>query len=362
MARIPQMYEVRTHSHSAPAPSNPAPAPATNPFATPNSSVTNLGAPPRDDDRNSTNLSSIGGLLMSSSWDDAPKIRQGRARSSTIVHAPSPAPTAHEYSSSTLHARVQSLEGELDDDNHRSFFSDASGPIAPARVGASASAPPPRGDSLREGQPPAGGSGMTFPVATPSPRIQQAPLPQSYPESPYQQPRPPQGMQGNPQGQGPPAGILQPRPQRPGIQVALPVFAGAAPVSPMLAAPPRAHFSPMVPSPSPSNDNASIRGHDFLREKNATFREGEEEVFTPFSPRARQAGPRARAPGRKSVYSTVDFWKRLSHVARSHEKESSFLVERRRTIWRNPMFVVPLLLTLLAIAAIVVWLVVKVGA
>jgi hypothetical protein len=289
--------------------------------------VTNLSAPARDNDRNSTNLSSIGGLLMTSDWDDEPKIRQGRARSSTIVH-PKNAPP-QEYSSSTLHARVQSLEGELDDDNHRSFFSDASGPIAPARVGSA----PPRADSL-----PGPAPGVSFPMPAPSPRTQQAPLPrqqpQGYPESPYQQ-RPQPGQ---------PQSILQPRPQRPAVQVALPVFAGAAPVSPMLAAPPRAHFSPMAPSPSPSSDNASIRGHDFLREKNATFREGEEEVFTPFSPRARQAGPRARAAGRKSVYSTVDFWKRLSVVARSHDKESSFLAERRRTIWRNPMFVVPLVL------------------
>ncbi|BEJ17395.1 hypothetical protein CspHIS471_0607960 [Cutaneotrichosporon sp. HIS471] len=342
-ARIPQMYEVRrAHAPSPAPPSPPSPhSPNTNPFATPNASVTNLAAPATNGDRNSTNLSSIGGLLMSADdWErDEPKPRN-RARSSTIVQ-----PQSQEYSSMTLHARVQSFDGDEMEDNHRSFFSDVSD-IAPARVGANpprvTPGPPPRGDSLPKP------NGVNFPMPAPSPHANQVPLPQQ------QRPFPTQ-----------PASILQPTPQHPAqrsaVQVALPVFAGAAPVSPMLAAPPRAHFSPMAPSPSPSNDNASIRGHDYLREKNATFREGEEEVFTPFSPRARQAGPRTRAAGRKSIYSTVDFWKRLSTVAKSHDKESSFLAERRRTIWRNPMFVVPLILTLIAVAAIIVYVVVKVS-
>ncbi|BEI96115.1 hypothetical protein CcaverHIS631_0110640 [Cutaneotrichosporon cavernicola] len=317
-ARIPQMYEVRrAHAPSHPAPpSPPSPhsphSPNTNPFATPNASVTNLAAPAANADRNSTNLSSIGGLLMSAGdWEsDEPKPRN-RARSSTIVQSQPP-----EYSSMTLHARVQSFDGDQMEDNHRSFFSDP--------------------------------NGVNFPMPASSTGANQAPFPQQQQSYPTQ-----------------PTSILQPRPQhpaqRPAVQVALPVFAGAAPVSPMLAAPPRAHFSPMAPSLSPSNDNASIRGHDYLREKNATFREGEEEVFTPFSPRARQAGPRTRVAGRKSIYSTVDFWKRLSTVAKSHDKESSFLAERRRTIWRNPMFVVPLILTLIAVAAIIVYVVVKVS-
>ncbi|GMK57611.1 hypothetical protein CspeluHIS016_0404450 [Cutaneotrichosporon spelunceum] len=340
-ARIPQMYEVRrTASHPSPPSSCES-----NPFATPNASVTNLAAPADRNDRNSTNLSSIGGLLMASDWEEPKPKPRGRDRSGTIAQ---PAP----HDSRRQHD-AQNLDRDSDD-NHRSFFSDTSD-IAPARVGASqrvtVGVPPPRGDSL-----PTESRAKSPRAPSPhGPQFTQRSQ-QGYPESPFVQATH-APSQAHPQAQAEPASILQPSVQ------ALPVFAGAAPVSAMLAAPPRAHFSPRAPSPG--SDNASIRGHDYLREKNATFREGEEEVFTPFSPRARQPGPRARAPGRlagrKSIISTVDFWKRLSTVARSHDKESSFLAERRRTIWRNPMFVVPLMLTLVIVAAIVVWLAVKVS-
>lgn len=374
-ARIPQMYEVRRPQHPpSPSDSNPNP----DPFATPNASVTNLN----EDARNSTNLSSIGGLLLSNtnqrSWDDEPL---PATRSSPAQNQ------GQDYNHANLHARVQSLEHDgqsLDDDPHTSYFSDASGPIAPARVGATpplAVTPGPRTTSRAAVD--AGARSGPGPVAFPTPGTpqsqhfallngqQRGPSPspglyaanpgaaESQPHPQFGAPPPSSAGPYAPTNAAPGASILQPRPQRPTVQVSLPitplpVFANAAPVSPMLAAPPRAHFSPLAPSPSPGlgpgvvrrdTDNDSIRGHDFLREKNATFREGEEEVFTPFSPRARQAGPRVRAGGRKSVYSTVDFWKRFSTVAKGgHSKESSFLMERRRTIWRNPMFVVPLVL------------------
>lgn len=88
--------------------------------------------------------------------------------------------------------------------------------------------------------------------------------------------------------------------------------APASPICPLLAAPPQAHYSPLPfpssPHPSPhrttpssspstpkhilaharaSTTSESIRGFDLLAEKKASFREGEEELMTPFSPRPR---------------------------------------------------------------------------
>lgn len=171
----------------------------------------------------------------------------------------------------------------------------------------------------------------------------QHPMPQSLPGgpnsySPYSSPHPSPSPFDTP-----PASILQPTPlslSHLHSDLSLPLMT-SAPVSPHLAAPPRAYCS----SPTTS-DNASIRGFDSMVEKHATFREGKDEVFTPFSPRARQAGPRKgpgrSALGRKSVYSTVDFWKRLS-MARGGE-ESQWIRDRKRSIWVNPLFVVPFVL------------------
>jgi len=150
----------------------------------------------------------------------------------------------------------------------------------------------------------------------------------------------------------------------------------------MLAAPPKAHFSsPMTPPASPS-----LRGFDTIKEKAATFREDDTEVMNPFSPHARQAGPRPSrlgpGGGRKSVYSTVDLWKRFSTMRRVNDptKESNWMQERKRSIWSKPMFVVPLFLvsnrrrkplhriqqltlsqTIIAVGAVVAYLAIKVS-
>ncbi|TYJ56316.1 hypothetical protein B9479_003008 [Cryptococcus floricola] len=137
----------------------------------------------------------------------------------------------------------------------------------------------------------------------------------------------------------PPQPSPQRRPQPPGINTLPPPMpinlpAPASPIAPFLAAPPSPHFSPMSatsapsspvvgrpssPSPSlariPANarmsaSSASIRGWDALAEKKAMFREGEDEVMSPFStsrPRNKPSGLRegTRASG-------MDFWKRFS--------------------------------------------------
>ena len=162
-----------------------------------------------------------------------------------------------------------------------------------------------------------------------------------------------------------------PRPQRPHIQIQVPVMpaiASSAPISPMLAAPPRAHFAEPS-SPAGGSDNASLRAFDGLREKAATFREGEEEILTPFSTR-RETGPRNQQQrrsrwGRLSTVrpvSNYDLWKRISIVQKSglHDKESGFITQKKRSIWKNPYFVFPLIITLLAVGAVVTWAVIKI--
>jgi hypothetical protein len=66
-----------------------------------------------------------------------------------------------------------------------------------------------------------------------------------------------------------------------------------------------------------SISSESIKGFDLMKEKKALFREGQDELLTPFSPRKQggrqesglRPGPR-KATGRG--VSTVDFWKRFS--------------------------------------------------
>ncbi|WVQ74071.1 hypothetical protein IAR50_003654 [Cryptococcus sp. DSM 104548] len=137
----------------------------------------------------------------------------------------------------------------------------------------------------------------------------------------------------------PPQPSPQRRPQPPGINTLPPPMpinlpAPASPISPFLAAPPSPHFNPMSPTSAPSSpalnrpsspspslaripanarmsaSSASIRGFDALAEKKAMFREGEDEVMSPFStsrPRNKPSGLRqgTRASG-------MDFWKRFS--------------------------------------------------
>ncbi|KAE8538298.1 hypothetical protein D1P53_005640 [Cryptococcus gattii VGV] len=117
--------------------------------------------------------------------------------------------------------------------------------------------------------------------------------------------------------------------------------APASPISPLLAAPPQAHYSPLpspssshpsphrhTPSSSPStprhilpharasSTSESIKGFDLLAEKKAFFREGEEELITPFSPRPRNK----QSPLRNGVRASgADFWKRFSVSVRLDE-------------------------------------------
>lgn len=117
--------------------------------------------------------------------------------------------------------------------------------------------------------------------------------------------------------------------------------APASPISPLLAAPPQAHYSPF-PSPSSSHPSPhrhtpssfpltprhilphapasstseSIKGFDLLAEKKACFREGEEELITPFCPRPRNK-PSPLSNGVRA--SGADFWKRFSVSVRLDE-------------------------------------------
>ncbi|KIR57661.1 hypothetical protein I314_06556 [Cryptococcus bacillisporus CA1873] len=117
--------------------------------------------------------------------------------------------------------------------------------------------------------------------------------------------------------------------------------APASPISPLLAAPPQAHYSPLpspssshpslhrhLPSSSPStprhilpharasSTSESIKGFDLLGEKKAFFREGEEELITPFYQRSRnKPSPLSNGVGA----SEADFWKRFSVSVRLDE-------------------------------------------
>lgn len=153
--------------------------------------------------------------------------------------------------------------------------------------------------------------------------------------------------------------------QRPGpITIDLPP--PQSPISPMLAAPPSAHPGRMgsprhvhsaMPSSmlsgapgavdsvhsqstgagpfqgnanrlSISSTNESIRGFDFLKEKNALFRGGEEDIlgFNPRGPQKRQKPGRSglgKNGAASRLMTTVDFWKRMSvmRVQGQDEKE-----------------------------------------
>ncbi|WWC59371.1 uncharacterized protein I303_101923 [Kwoniella dejecticola CBS 10117] len=115
----------------------------------------------------------------------------------------------------------------------------------------------------------------------------------------------------------------------------------ASPISPMLAAPPQPHFSPLSLPSSPfakssalghghgktDSMNGSIRGFDIMAEKKALFREGQEELMSPFS--TRRARPGRTGPNGKSqtksafLASGMDFWKRFSVHVKLDEAEKA---------------------------------------
>ncbi|GFZ46636.1 hypothetical protein JCM24511_03856 [Saitozyma sp. JCM 24511] len=156
------------------------------------------------------------------------------------------------------------------------------------------------------------------------------------------------------------------------LSIALPP--PSSPISPLLAMPPSAHsrspphshsIDPILPSspfatPSSHTRNSSasesIRGYDILTEKRAMFREGQEEIANPFSPRPRM---RAKPSGLRKVdgraMSTVDFWKRFSVMrldADQGAKESEWLQstkDNRRWIKRLALGFIALVI--IAVAA-----------
>lgn len=369
-ARIPQLYQPR----KPPAPSLDQP----NPFA----SADNLDASANSAAQESANLSSIGGLLFRESvWqgdeDDndpppAPVVRTGRARSNTIASTVVEQPQYVEVDRAILHARVRSVQGDVDgsdddydsDDKHDEPMNVNRvggdtfnrGSTQPLQVQRAQTPQAPRRQAPTQQQAGILGQRSESPLRSqasvkataPTPSVIERPTvvvnfptPNIVPAPSWAPPTP-----STPTHPNPPK-FPGPDKRRPTVQVQLPVHPNAQPVSPMLAAPPTAHFKgPMTPPASPS-----LRGFDHLKEKGSTFREDDTEVMNPLSPRAIQSGPRPqrRQPTgtRLSSYrpgTTIDFWKRFSTMHKM-EKESGWIRDRRkRSIWLNPLFVVPLVL------------------
>ncbi|WWC67832.1 uncharacterized protein I206_101749 [Kwoniella pini CBS 10737] len=113
-----------------------------------------------------------------------------------------------------------------------------------------------------------------------------------------------------------------------------------SPISPMLAAPPQSHFSPLSSPSSPFTSsykenghgktdsiNGSIRGYDIMVEKKALFREGQEELMSPFSTRREKPGRSGlnRKSQTKSTFlaSGMDFWKRFNVHVKLDEAEKA---------------------------------------
>ncbi|OCF37430.1 hypothetical protein I316_00551 [Kwoniella heveanensis BCC8398] len=108
----------------------------------------------------------------------------------------------------------------------------------------------------------------------------------------------------------------------------------SSPISPLLAAPPKPHFSPLSPPSSPfakpssngrpDSTNGSIRGFDAMAEKKAFFREGQEELMSPFSTRRTERKRAGRANTKSAIMlSGMDFWKRFSVHVKLDEAEKA---------------------------------------
>ncbi|WVQ97944.1 hypothetical protein IAU59_005063 [Kwoniella sp. CBS 9459] len=109
----------------------------------------------------------------------------------------------------------------------------------------------------------------------------------------------------------------------------------SSPISPLLAAPPKPHFSPLSPPSSPfashssssgrpDSTNGSIRGFDAMAEKKAFFREGQEELMSPFSTRRTERKRVGRANTKSAMMlSGMDFWKRFSVHVKLDEAEKA---------------------------------------
>lgn len=393
MARMPQLYAIpRAQNSQASSVDNPFSDRSVPSVSEPDRhDQQQLQTPATNDDRNSANLSSIGGLLLGGGGNNKPLYRD-----------------EEEYvgvDKNSLHARVMrdmvdsayepaydepTPNYELYDDKEtrasRSLNkADYDAPPAPSPVPAPGT--PTRAQlpklQMPSPQTPTRQYAQLGPHGPPTPSTPTHPNGHGAPMGHPMFTPVPHGVHAAPHGgHGGQGNLQQPQPHRPMPKVLIPHDTGTVvppntlPVAPMLAAPPRAHFSPMTPPASPSskaigaieaNLNSPLSGFDRMREKGTCFREGEDEVLTSFSPRitgdrprARVAGPHLNPSGRKSAFrplSTVDFWKRMSVVAKTHDpnKESDWMKSKKRSIWKNPMFVVPLVLTILAVIAIVAW-------
>ncbi|WWD22090.1 hypothetical protein CI109_106579 [Kwoniella shandongensis] len=157
----------------------------------------------------------------------------------------------------------------------------------------------------------------------------------------------------------------------------------SSPISPLLAAPPKSHISPLSPPISPfatssgggsggrsrsSSTSESIRGFDIMTEKKALFREGHEELMSPFSPRMKGMKPLALASesglrnGGTRRASGMDFWKRFSVSVRVDEAQrkdggdSTWLAQAHQTRGQiKKMIFVGLLLTTCLVVILVVY-------
>ncbi|KAK1926489.1 hypothetical protein DB88DRAFT_168488 [Papiliotrema laurentii] len=147
------------------------------------------------------------------------------------------------------------------------------------------------------------------------------------------------------------------------------------PVSPHLAlpplTPPRSPFAvgsavtgPGARGSTSSVASESIQGYDVMKEKKALFREGQEELLSPFSPRTTRQESGLRAGPRRGTnrgVSTVDFWKRFSvsvrldQVAQAGEKQSAWLNDtrnKRKRVWW--LVAIALLIIVVVVGAVVI--------
>ncbi|ORX34471.1 hypothetical protein BD324DRAFT_610076 [Kockovaella imperatae] len=153
------------------------------------------------------------------------------------------------------------------------------------------------------------------------------------------------------------------------------------PVSPHLAAPPASPAPSLSPPKSPfaepslashrsSTSSESIAGYDLLKEKKALFRGGEDEVFSPISPRKgrQESGLRPGARARNGVPSTMDFWKRFSvsvnkldamQMEKGQSGDSEWLSDAQKRRNRSKCLIIAaLILLLIIIVAVTVGVVV----
>ncbi|WRT64881.1 uncharacterized protein IL334_001817 [Kwoniella shivajii] len=120
----------------------------------------------------------------------------------------------------------------------------------------------------------------------------------------------------------------------------------SSPISPLLAAPPLPHFSPLSPPSSPfasargvrqdrpDSTNGSIRGFDIMAEKKALFREGQEELMSPFATRRTERARQGRAQTKSAfLASGMDFWKRFNAHAELDEGEKAVNGDSNGSAW-----------------------------